>query len=89
MSKDAGGAYTALHALDIVTGAETGGVQEELSWSYPGTGDSSSNGNVLLEPGLLDHYFLLNETFSVFFFFFFFPPPPPPHISCCRYAFSC
>ncbi len=52
MSKDAGGNYhQRLHALDIVTGAETGGSPVEISASYPGTGDSSSNGNVLFEPG--------------------------------------
>jgi hypothetical protein len=52
MSKDANGNYhQRLHALDITTGAETSGSPVEISASYPGTGDSTSNGNVLFEPG--------------------------------------
>ncbi len=52
MSKDASGNYhQRLHALDIATGAEVAGSPVEISASYPGTGDSSSGGNVLFEPG--------------------------------------
>ena len=52
MSKDASGIYhQRLHALDIVTGAEIGGSPVEISASYPGTGDSTTNGNVIFEPG--------------------------------------
>ena len=52
MSKDAGGSYhQRLHALDVVTGAEVGSSPTEIAASYPGTGDGSSNGNVIFEPG--------------------------------------
>jgi hypothetical protein len=52
MSKDAGGNYhQRLHALDITTGAEISGSPVEIAASYPGTGDSSSNGNVIFQPG--------------------------------------
>jgi hypothetical protein len=52
MSRDASGNYhQRLHALDIVTGAEVAGSPVEVSASYPGTGDSTSNGNVIFEPG--------------------------------------
>jgi hypothetical protein len=52
MTKDASGAYhQRLHALDLTTGAEIVGSPVEISASYPGTGDSSSNGNVIFEPG--------------------------------------
>ncbi len=52
MSKDGGGAYhQRIHALDITTGAETTGSPTEISGTYPGTGDSSSNGKVSFLPG--------------------------------------
>jgi hypothetical protein len=52
MTKDASGGYhQRLHALDITTGAEISGSPTEIAASYPGTGDSSSNGNVVFEPG--------------------------------------
>ena len=52
MTKDASGNYhQRLHALDITTGAEINGSPTEIAASYPGTGDSSSNGNVIFEPG--------------------------------------
>jgi outer membrane protein assembly factor BamB len=35
-----------LHALDITTGAEIAGSPTEITASYPGTGDGSSDGNV-------------------------------------------
>ncbi|MGA3344069.1 MAG: hypothetical protein ABSC76_04280 [Terracidiphilus sp.] len=52
MTKDASGNYhQRLHALDIVTGVEIGASPAEISASYPGTGDNSSNGNVIFDPG--------------------------------------
>jgi hypothetical protein len=52
MSKDSGGNYhQRLHALDIATGAEIGSSPTEISATYPGTGDSSSNGYVAFLPG--------------------------------------
>jgi hypothetical protein len=62
MSKDASGNYFhRLHALDLTTGAELFGGPMLVEASYPGTGDSSSNGSVVFEakqykerPGLLE-----------------------------------
>ena len=52
MSKDGSGNYhQRLHALDITTGAEIAGSPTEVQASYPGTGDHSSNGNVVFDPG--------------------------------------
>jgi hypothetical protein len=52
MSKDGSGNYhQRLHALDATTGAEQFGGPKEIQASFPGTGDSSSNGNVIFEPG--------------------------------------
>ncbi len=52
MSKDAGGAYhQRLHALDVTTGAELAGSPTEIAATYPGTGDGSSNGSVIFDPG--------------------------------------
>ncbi|MGB0066260.1 MAG: hypothetical protein WBP85_17610 [Terracidiphilus sp.] len=52
MSKDQSGAYhQRLHALDVTTGAELPGSPTEISGSYPGTGDNSSGGNVIFDPG--------------------------------------
>jgi immunoglobulin I-set domain protein len=61
MSKDANGNYFhRLHALDLTTGAELFGGPMLVQATYPGTGDSSSGGNVVFEakqykerPGLL------------------------------------
>jgi Immunoglobulin I-set domain len=61
MSKDANGNYFhRLHALDLTTGAELFGGPMLVQATYPGTGDSSSAGNVIFEaqqykerPGLL------------------------------------
>jgi hypothetical protein len=51
MSKDASGNYhQRLHALDIATGAEIGGSPTEIAATYPGTGDNTSNGNVVFDP---------------------------------------
>jgi hypothetical protein len=52
MTKDASGNYhQRLHALDVTTGAEISGSPTEIAATYPGTGASSSNGNVVFEPG--------------------------------------
>jgi hypothetical protein len=51
MSQESGGAYhQRLHALDLATGAEQSGSPSEITASYPGTGDNSSNGNVVFDP---------------------------------------
>jgi hypothetical protein len=62
MSKDANGNYFhRLHALDLTTGAELFGGPALVQATYPGTGDNSSNGNVVFDakqykerPGLLE-----------------------------------
>lgn len=52
MSKDASGNYhQRLHALDVTTGAEQFSGPKEIQASYPGTGDNSSNGNVIFDGG--------------------------------------
>jgi hypothetical protein len=52
MSKDGSGNYhQRLHALDVTSGAEEFGAPQEIQASYPGTGDNSSNGNVIFDPG--------------------------------------
>jgi hypothetical protein len=52
MTKDSSGKYhQRLHALDITTGAELTGSPSEIAATYPGTGDNSSNGNVVFDPG--------------------------------------
>jgi hypothetical protein len=52
MTKDASGNYhQRLHALDITTGVEISGSPTEITATYPGTGDSSSNGTLTFEPG--------------------------------------
>jgi len=52
MSKDAAGNYhQRMHALDVTTGAEEFGGPTEIQASYPGTGDNSSGGNVIFDPG--------------------------------------
>lgn len=52
MSKDASGNYhQRLHALDVTTGAEQFSGPKEIQASYPGTGDGSSGGNVIFDPG--------------------------------------
>lgn len=51
MSKDASANYHhRLHALDITTGLEEFGGPIEISASYPGVGDNSSNGQVFFDP---------------------------------------
>lgn len=52
MSKDAAGNYhQRIHALDVTTGGEEFGGPKEIQASYPGTGDNSSGGNVIFNPG--------------------------------------
>jgi hypothetical protein len=52
MSKDGGGNYhQRLHALDATNGRELFHGPVEIQAEYPGTGDSSSNGYVVFEPG--------------------------------------
>jgi hypothetical protein len=52
MTKDSSGNYhQRLHALDITTGVEISGSPTEITATYPGTGDSSSNGTLTFEPG--------------------------------------
>src|SRR5579863_449500 len=52
MSKDGSGHYhQRLHALDVTSGAEEFGGPKEIQASYPGTGDNSSGGNVIFDPG--------------------------------------
>lgn len=61
MSKDANGNFFhRVHALDLTTGAELFGGPTLVQATYPGTGDNSSNGNVVFDakqykerPGLL------------------------------------
>jgi len=61
MSKNSSGNYFhRLHALDLTTGAELFGGPTTVQATFPGTGDNSSNGNVVFDakqykerPGLL------------------------------------
>jgi hypothetical protein len=51
MSKDSGGNYHhRLHALDITTGKEVSGSPTEITATYPGNGDGSSNGTLTFDP---------------------------------------
>src|SRR4029077_7958139 len=51
MSKDGSGNYfQRIHALDVTTGAELFGGPQVIQASFPGTGDNSSNGNVIFDP---------------------------------------
>ena len=51
-SLDGSGNYhQRLHTLDVTTGAEEFGGPKEIQASYPGTGDNSSNGQVIFDPG--------------------------------------
>jgi outer membrane protein assembly factor BamB len=52
MSKDSSGTYhQRLHALDVTTGAEEFGGPQNVQASFPGTGDNSSGGKVIFDPG--------------------------------------
>jgi len=51
MSKNSGGTYfQRIHALDLTTGQELFGGPMNITATYPGTGDNSSNGNVVFDP---------------------------------------
>jgi len=51
MSKTSAGVFhQRLHALDLSTGAEQFGGPVEITATYPGTGDNSSNGSVIFDP---------------------------------------
>jgi hypothetical protein len=51
MSKNGSTYYQRLHALDLALGTELFGGPVEIQATYPGTGDNSSNGNVVFDPG--------------------------------------
>ena len=52
MSKDNSGNYhQRLHALDLALGTELFSGPVDIQAIYPGTGDNSSNGNVVFDPG--------------------------------------
>jgi hypothetical protein len=52
MSKDSSGAYhQRLHALEAASGSELNNGPVEISAKYPGTGDNSSGGYVIFDPG--------------------------------------
>jgi outer membrane protein assembly factor BamB len=52
MSKTSSGPYAQrLHALDVTNGAELFGGPKDIQGSYPGSGDNSSGGNVVFDPG--------------------------------------
>lgn len=51
MSKDVSGSYVQrLHALNLTSGAEMLGGPTDIEATFPGTGDNSSNGNVIFDP---------------------------------------
>jgi hypothetical protein len=51
MSKDSAGKYhQRINALDLITGAHILNSPTEIAATYPGTGDNSSNGNVVFDP---------------------------------------
>jgi PQQ enzyme-like repeat protein len=50
MSKSGSIYFQRLHALDVTTGAEMFGGPRNITASFPGAGDNSSNGNVIFDP---------------------------------------
>jgi outer membrane protein assembly factor BamB len=50
MSKSGSTYFHRLHALDVTTGAEMFGGPKEVTGSFPGIGDNSSNGRVIFDP---------------------------------------
>jgi hypothetical protein len=50
MSKSGTTYFQRLHALDVTTGAELFSGPKNITGSFPGTGDNSSNGNVIFDP---------------------------------------
>ncbi|MEQ1353601.1 MAG: malectin domain-containing carbohydrate-binding protein [Candidatus Acidiferrum sp.] len=52
MSKNSNGSYfQRLYALDVTTGTQLFGGPHTITATYPGTGDHSSGGNVIFDPG--------------------------------------
>jgi len=51
MSKNGSNYFQRLHALDVTTGAELLGGPATIQAKYPGTGDNSSGGYVVFDPG--------------------------------------
>jgi hypothetical protein len=51
MSKNGSTYHQRLHALDLATGAELFSGPKEITATYPGTGQNSSGGNVIFDPG--------------------------------------
>ena len=52
MTEDSSGKYhQRLHAIDATNGAELYGPAVDIEAKYPGTGDNSSGGNVIFDPG--------------------------------------
>ncbi len=51
MSKNGSTYHQRLHALDLATGAELFSGPKEITATYPGTGENSSGGNVIFDPG--------------------------------------
>jgi hypothetical protein len=52
MSKNSGGSYFhRLYALDLTSGTQLFGGPHTITATYPGTGDHSSGGNVIFDPG--------------------------------------
>ena len=66
MSKDSSGNYhQRLHAIDAPTGSELHGGPVEIQAKYPGSGDNSSGGYVIFDPGQYKEragLLLLNKT---------------------------
>jgi hypothetical protein len=66
MSADnAGSSFQRLHALDLATGAELFGGPANIQASFPGTGDNSSGGFVMMDPAQYEEraaLLLLNGT---------------------------
>jgi hypothetical protein len=50
MSKSGSTYFQRLHALDVTTGAEMFGGPKNITASFPGAGDNSSNGNAIFDP---------------------------------------
>ena len=51
MSKNGSTYYQRLHALDLALGTELFSGPADIQATYPGTGDNSSGGNVVFDPG--------------------------------------
>lgn len=51
MSKNGSTYFQRIHALDVTTGAELLGGPTTIQATYPGTGDDSSDGQVVFDPG--------------------------------------